>query len=50
MKSRMPALASAGLIAFWSVSREKRCAGRASDQCSGVDQSKYAFAKTFAGF
>jgi chitinase len=39
-----------GLIGFWSASRDKQCAGRASDQCSGVDQEKYEFANTFAGF
>jgi len=37
----------AGLLAFWSASRDKPCPGRApSDQCSGVDQQRYEFAKT----
>ena len=40
----------AGLIGFWSASRDQACAGRASDQCSGVDQSKYEFAKVFVDF
>jgi chitinase len=37
-------------IGFWSSSRDRQCGGRASDQCSGVDQTKYEFAKTFVDF
>lgn len=37
-----------GLIGFWSASRDKQCFTRApSDQCSGVEQERYDFAKVF---
>jgi chitinase len=39
-----------GLIAFWSAARDRRCGSRASDQCSGIQQPKYAFARRFASF
>ena len=38
-------------LTFWSVNRDRQCgSGGASDSCSGVSQSPYAFTKIFAQF
>ncbi|GAB2866041.1 hypothetical protein GCM10027176_79750 [Actinoallomurus bryophytorum] len=38
-------------LTFWSVNRDRQCAsGGASDSCSGVSQSAYAYTKIFAQY
>ena len=38
-------------LAFWSVNRDRQCSsGGASDSCSGVSQSAYAYTKIFAQY
>lgn len=45
---------SVGALSMWSTFRDQRCAdgtstSKASDTCSGVDQTAGAFAKALAG-
>ncbi|MFD9326854.1 chitinase [Streptomyces sp. NPDC060065] len=41
-------------VSVWSVNRDRACAdgteATASDECSGIDQTTYAFTKTLAGY
>jgi chitinase len=41
-----------GRLTFWSVNRDRRCAGagRASDACSGIDQQPYEFTDIVARY
>ncbi|WP_330307380.1 MULTISPECIES: chitinase [unclassified Streptomyces] len=38
-------------VSLWSVNRDRSCAaGSEADECSGINQSKYAFTKTLATY
>ena len=41
-----------GRVSFWSVNRDRSCAGTrpGSDECSGISQAPYAFSDLLAGY